>query len=555
MGPGHVLILLWTAIYAIAFLFCSILLFIQRQKQPVKFRGALLIFVSSLSGLCLTVSQGSAYFRTAVGFDVNLYCMIDSWITWTCYPLFLLPYFLRAMRGLWIDHEVFKAFITRQRADNSNPSEAIATTTAQSVSMESPQNSPEGCGRWYDPAVFTSIMRGRNGVGMALWGGSELVSNERRTAPMVTERSLLRILFLSVIISAIIKVLVDVGLYVSSNSDSTEYGTQTGGGMCSRQTLDGQMAVLACLHLAEIAILIYMVRSIKSDWMGARFYRKIEFGLFIIVWSCTCLALAIIFVVQRVGGASNVNWEELPFGVLMIRNSLSFFISHAWIVILSFDAGLAERHDLPFSSCQSFTSLDGVLGDLICMQYFREYLISLSQAEVLLCWMEIDLLAESPPYSAPLHARRIWTKYLVPGAPLSVDVSQAARSEAERGLKALEDGSGRAAAGGAAAAGAFEHIQAELFSKMKGSYGPFLASPQGRECHRRLERQEILQKALLLCDMIRPPRHAGMGGMAEYERYSSYSEEPGDMKERLIGRSGDFCDSQTMYSSDGKSVP
>eukprot|EP00466_Bigelowiella_natans_P016568 jgi/Bigna1/61223/fgenesh1_kg.19_\ len=37
---------------------------------------------------------------------------------------------------------------------------------------------------------------------------------------------------------------------------------------------------------------------------------------------------------------------------------------------------------------------------------------------------------------------------------------------------------------------------------MKSVFSSFLTSPEGYACHERLERQEILQKALALCGML-----------------------------------------------------
>uniref|UniRef100_A0A7S2TKW5 RGS domain-containing protein n=1 Tax=Lotharella oceanica TaxID=641309 RepID=A0A7S2TKW5_9EUKA len=395
------LLLLWTAIYTIAFLLCSIVLYAQREQQPIKFRGAWLIFLSSVSCFGLTATHAAIFFRDEKGFQKSTYCAAEAWIEWLCYPGFILPYFLRVARGLWIDQAVARALGDRV-GHGSGVSSAAGGAGGDGV----------GAGRWHDSAVFTALLGGRRYGGGAF--ARELLEPEERAAPRLTEGQLLLAAFRIGVFLAFIKITVDLAVFCTVGGT---FGEQTGGFCTGGDAWTNMM--YGAVHLTEATILAKMMRSLKTDWMGARFYRKKEIGIFLVIWVTAALLMGTIAILEW-SGVDRINYDFVSFGIMMVRNTLSFGVSHAWIVILSFDGNLAQRHAQPFSNCQALTSLETVLGDITCMQYFREYLISLSQVETLLCWIEIEMFRDLRPEVASFHAHRIWDKFLSPTAALGV---------------------------------------------------------------------------------------------------------------------------------------
>eukprot|EP00471_Norrisiella_sphaerica_P000599 CAMPEP_0184483064 /NCGR_PEP_ID=MMETSP0113_2-20130426/4670_1 /TAXON_ID=91329 /ORGANISM="Norrisiella sphaerica, Strain BC52" /LENGTH=446 /DNA_ID=CAMNT_0026863213 /DNA_START=246 /DNA_END=1586 /DNA_ORIENTATION=+ len=417
--------------------------------------------------------------------------------------MFILPYFLRAARGLLIDRSILRALRGRRRLSSDGNREGAQTG---------------GGGEWHESrAVFSSLMG---------WGGDDgyagdLIAWEQRAAPRVTEATLLKLSFQVIFILIAIKLILDTVIFYVKGGEFGDYS----GAYCT-DTPDASVGIFVIIHFLEVATLTTMVRSLKSDWMGARFYRKLEYGLFLMTWFTATLAMGVVTLWDWYGDLPAIGFQDLTFAIMMVRNTFAFIISHIWVVVLSFDGALAQQHALPFSTCHSLTSLSSVLGDINCMQYFREYLISLSQVETLLCWMEIDLLRDAHPSSALLHATRIWEKYLSTGAALGVSVTEAAREEAKGRLKDIEHEvcEGFSSEGGIRVQEvAFGRVQQELYAQMKSVFGSFLVSSQGRECHERLERQEILQKALTLCGMLRAPLDSMIVGTYEpRDGYDSY---------------------------------
>mmetsp|Transcript_13728 Transcript_13728/g.33561 ORF Transcript_13728/g.33561 Transcript_13728/m.33561 type:complete len:573 (+) Transcript_13728:154-1872(+) len=502
-NPLAMMLMLWTAVYLIAFVLGSFLLYCHREVQPIKFRGARIVFLSSLGCFVLTVTYAASYFRRLKGFDTEAYCVISGWLEWIFYPMMLLPYYLRAYRGLRIDRSVLKALRGRQRVTSHGSSEDDTRAG--------------GGGEWHESkAVISSIMGWGSGEKKSSGDGAadeyenapefagDLVYWERKAAPRLTEWVLLKFCFRCIFVVMIIKAVVDVICWLALGPPM---GVHTAA-FCT-YSLVTRSGIYSTMHVLETVVLAHMVRSLKSDWLGARFYRKLEFGLFLTVWLMCCVGIGVFCVAVWIGAMPNVDLGDIIIGIMMIRNTLVFAISHFWVVVLTFDGNLAHQHALPLSSCQSLTSLASILQDINCMQYFREYLMSLSQVEILLCWMEIDLLRDVSPSTVALHAQRIWEKYLTAHAALGVTVSNAAHVSAQKRLEELRSITGSGPEANNLRCGlqevVFDDVQRELFDQMKSVYGPFLVSIQGRACHERLERQEILQKALALCGMVKAP--------------------------------------------------
>ena len=71
-------------------------------------------------------------------------------------------------------------------------------------------------------------------------------------------------------------------------------------------------------------------------------------------------------------------------------------------------------------------SLDTLLKDIVCIQYFRNYLMSVNRVEWILCWVELELFRDLDPADTEqlaVQARRIYEKYIQLGAELEVHLS------------------------------------------------------------------------------------------------------------------------------------
>eukprot|EP00466_Bigelowiella_natans_P016567 jgi/Bigna1/72357/fgenesh1_pg.19_\ len=230
-GGGLVLLLvLWTALYAIAWIISSILLYTQRNIQPM----------SSFGCFMLTASHCATFFRRAHGFNREVttysiflctffasllkalsisqrYCAVAAWIEWICYTMFLLPYYLRVARGIIIDRCVSKALDSRHGRSNGTTRDA------------------------YDSQAW-----------------------ESRAAPRITEGTLLKTAFRAVFILAGIKVLIDAIIYFVMGHSFGVYS----GDYCDESLLV-RTGIYTLIHLVETCFLYAMVRTLKTIWFMA----------------------------------------------------------------------------------------------------------------------------------------------------------------------------------------------------------------------------------------------------------------------------------------------
>jgi hypothetical protein len=99
-------------------------------------------------------------------------------------------------------------------------------------------------------------------------------------------------------------------------------------------------------------------------------------------------------------------------GIICVRNMAVFIVSVAWPVHLSFAAN-------PFvplwSNCDALRSLESLLKDIVCIQYFRHFLTrNPSTVQYILCWVEIELYKDMADAlgvdsaEAKQHAQRIY---------------------------------------------------------------------------------------------------------------------------------------------------
>jgi len=145
-----------------------------------------------------------------------------------------------------------------------------------------------------------------------------------------------------------------------------------------------------------------------------------------------------------------------------------------------------------WSNCDALRSLDTLLRDIVCIQYFRKFLAIESTADFILCWVEIELFKDLG-YVDGLkhHAKRIYDKYLAPSQEFSMRLNSWAKNKVSEAIESdrvsLE---------------VFEEIQHEIFEYMNAQFPKFLASDSCRECMQQLESEEHLRDVLEKSDMI-----------------------------------------------------
>jgi hypothetical protein len=149
--------------------------------------------------------------------------------------------------------------------------------------------------------------------------------------------------------------------------------------------------------------------------------------------------------------------------------------------------------------------LETLLKDIVCIQYFRNYLMSVNRVEWILAWVEMELFKDLDPEGDPealaAQARRIYDKYVARGAELEVHLSPSSVHMVTH--EVVGGGGGGDGDGGAPPSIAcFEEAQAELFQLMEAEFPRFLSSPSCEACLHELEKEEVLRDVLEQSGMI-----------------------------------------------------
>jgi len=123
--------------------------------------------------------------------------------------------------------------------------------------------------------------------------------------------------------------------------------------------------------------------------------------------------------------------------------------------------------------------------------------MSVNRVEWILSWVEMELfkdledpLAGGDPEALAAQARRIYDKYIAPGAELEVHLSPSTVHLVTREMQ------------GETTIACFEEAQAELFQLMEAEFPRFLSSPSCEACLHELEKEEMLRDVLEQSGMI-----------------------------------------------------
>lgn len=248
-----------------------------------------------------------------------------------------------------------------------------------------------------------------------------------------------------------------------------------------------------CLNLLEICASIYVIfrlRSIRDDY-------GISFELITVssIWFLTTVA-SIFTLLMKTGTIplnnrlARYDYVKVQSALVIARSAMMLFVSVVWPVFQTYSSPFIPL----WSNSDALRSLDTLLKDIVCIQYFRTFLSMEAEVEYILCWVEVELFKDfaDDPESLRIHAGQIYDKYLKYGAEFEVDVglSPMQRQELLRYINAQPD------------ARIFDEIQHELYNIMNTEFPRFLASESCRQCLQELEKEEHLRRVLEQSDMI-----------------------------------------------------
>jgi hypothetical protein len=192
---------------------------------------------------------------------------------------------------------------------------------------------------------------------------------------------------------------------------------------------------------------------------------------------------------------------EFPLGNAHVKNEIVFFNANAVFMILknllSFGASVlwplvlsrSQSDFVPlWSSTDALGSLERVLKDVVCMEYFRQFMTAEEREEYILCWIEIEIFKDAcergeDDETLLVDAWRIYERYLRENTELEVPVSVSAR----RGIQLVLDRHAPISET------VFSTVQAELFNLMAAYFSSFLCSQSCRSCLEDLEKEAALK--------------------------------------------------------------
>lgn len=238
------------------------------------------------------------------------------------------------------------------------------------------------------------------------------------------------------------------------------------------------------------AFLLWKLRYVRDDYGINK-----ELRIVCAAWIITTLAVLVSLLLKE-GVFSFLPQLEgdtyllVYAGAMMTRNTIVFIASVCYPVCRSYSAAYATL----WSNCDALRSLNALLKDIVCVQYFRQFLIREAHAEYILCWVEIELFKDCDDLEMlRSQALRIYDKYLCEDAELEVLVSLNVRNRLAYCLEQEIPDVNRQT---------FDEVQQELFDLMSPEFTRFLASESCSQCLRELEREENLRELLEKSQMI-----------------------------------------------------
>ena len=444
---------------------------LRYRAQPLPFRSPPLLLLTLL-GLALSSIWVSLFLvldSDGVEAHYDIICDQWDWVLWSADLCIVLPYALRAYR-------IFRIFTSR-----STPSSASTTLGSLNGSLTHAASSHS------PPTAISSL-------------------------------HLLLAFALAFLLLSALKVVLNL-FHIST---SHGFG-------CAGSTTE----VWEVIGIAEVALLLLAIRRLKQVRQEIRddYGMMREYSVVGALWVTYWLATVGLGVIRE--GSLVHQWTGVRFTIslalyryihtplILARNLLITLVTSLYPLYLSYHHTFTPL----WSSPDSLLSLDSLLKDIICIQYYRQYLISIDHVEWVLAWVEIELFKDmvdpfgssdtlpptssssssilgevAPPrgYTAKQQAmineeaHRIYDKYLIPSAPMYVHVSALTLQRIGRELSSAQG----------VGAECFDDVQGELYGKMNSEFARFLSSPLCEQCLGELEREEQLRETLEKSGMI-----------------------------------------------------
>jgi len=553
----------------LVFLAAFVLMWKRRKLQPLMFRAPILTLIISVSAATyftwIYIKLLAVYNPTVV--PESFLCPSFSWITWIAYPTVVVSFSVRAYR-LW---RVFRATedryneLSTQNDESSDylinataaatssmtaaaiassgiPSTVQTPTTSTGIGASSafggsftfsphqstpvaPQydstGSPVATGYARIPVKPNDSPRSRLAAGefssSPLMGGTPsstsfnnplLMSAQSKKAQFVekqvlTERTMLKWLAVTLVGAIALKAMLQ--------AFNLEEGLGFG---CKGSIVAIIPLIFNIIQLALGAFLLFVFRHIKDDYGAAREVTLIS-GMWVAATVIEIIALMI------ATASLPTDWADMNARTYGVVHGICHLLRALFILGTCGIWPLYQTYTTQFvslwSDYSSLHSLDALLYDMVCLNYFHAFLLNEQMsADYLSCWMEIELYNELALSLAKaeieeegltnedidkkaryfpqlrLHAMRIFNRYIAPGCEKELKlITEATRQRLVSDLNL-----------GLTNHHTFDRVQGECYAVMNSCFPRFKSSIYHRKCLADLDRDEQLRSVLEKSGMI-----------------------------------------------------
>lgn len=267
-------------------------------------------------------------------------------------------------------------------------------------------------------------------------------------------------------------------------------------------------AIVSFLELVMAIIVVCKLRKVRDDY-GIR--NEIVFVSVAWIGCSVALVVTLFYTVPNPSFLKHdlpLTYYRVAAIVVCMRDVSVFVVSCVVPVVGSFNPA---SYSALWSCSDNLRSLETLLKDIVCVQYFRNFLTVEASAEYILAWVEIelfkDVIEESGGGTREGSINRdymvygvkdgfsdgrtkemaiyVFEKYFRDGCELEVRVKSDVRGRLERGIFR-----------GELHERCFDEVQREIFDHMNSMFPRFLASESCRDCLQELESEEWLKNAL-----------------------------------------------------------
>jgi len=431
-------------------------LFIRRRtRHPLISRSPILLFFTSIAIFFLT----NWSILTNV-FKPFLHCIGTHWLNNICYPMFVLPYLLRATRL----HSVFK--IRRPSIPSVTSTSNIQDERERGLS--SPRSARFSVGSEYEASPF------------------DLSTPKRRPwfGALRSQRDLLR-WFLLLMLPFIIISLVD-----TFNSETIHFLPEYLSG-CDNGPTWGNFTTIVwtVIHVSEVLGFGYLCFYLRPFW------RSFDTTQELVVVAILCCIFAISFILMK---WLDVEEDEKTAAVSMLvisRGVGCFLASIVHPTYATYFSSLIPS----FPDRQILSSLDMILNDEDAFDSFREFMSKTPAMCLLEFWVEIELLRDCEENELEEGAEKLFEKYFAPQQETQywryLFDSAITQNTLERLQVLVKDRN--------FTKDMYDEAQDEVFCQMQEKdYSLYLRSKECKRFLKEVRRNEVLMKRIITSEIL-----------------------------------------------------